>query len=97
LDLDKNHKITLLAIARSIKDKAYVTTGAAEKTYGIVCEEYNETARKHTQFWTYVNDLEKTGVITTIVKGETEGGRTTYISLPDIPSKVLAQKLELII
>jgi cell division control protein 6 len=93
-DLDLNHKLTLLAIARSIKDKAYVTTGAAEKTYGVVCEEYNETARKHTQFWTYVQNLEKSGIITTVVRGDAEGGRTTYISLPDIPSKVLAHKLE---
>jgi cell division control protein 6 len=93
-DLDKNHKITLLAISRSIKDKAYVTTGAAEKTYAVVCEEYGESARKHTQFWTYVKGLEKTGLISTLVKGDAEGGRTTYISLPDIPSKVLAQKLE---
>ncbi|MCL2143238.1 MAG: AAA family ATPase [Methanomassiliicoccaceae archaeon] len=93
-DLDRNHKIVLLAIARSIKDKAYVTTGASEKTYAVVCEEYGETARKHTQFWTYVKDIEKTGIITTSVKGDADGGRTTYISLPDIPSRVLAQKLE---
>jgi cell division control protein 6 len=94
MDLSKNHKITLLAIARSIKDQAYVVTGAAEKTYAIVCEEYGETARKHTQFWTYVQDLEKVNLIATAVKGDAEGGRTTYISLPDIPSKVLAHKLE---
>ncbi|MCL2890635.1 MAG: AAA family ATPase [Methanomassiliicoccaceae archaeon] len=95
--LDMNHKLTLLAVARSIKDMAYVTTGAAEKTYGVVCEEYNEAARKHTQFWTYVQDLEKAGLIATVVRGDAEGGRTTYISVPDIPSKVLAHKLEDII
>ena len=95
-DLDRNQKIVLLAISRSIKDKAYVTTGAAEKTYGVVCEEYNEKARAHTQFWTYVKALEKIGLITTSIRGEGDGsgGRTTYISLPDIPSKVLARKLE---
>jgi cell division control protein 6 len=93
-DLDIMHRIVLLAIARSIKDKAYVVTGNAEKTYAVVCEEYNEKARKHTQFWTYVQDLERAGLITTIVKGDAEGGRTTYISLPDIPSRVLARKLE---
>jgi len=93
-DLGKNHRIALLAIARSIKDKAYVIMGAAERTYGVVCEEYGETARKHTQFWTYVKDLEKMNLVTTTVKGDAEGGRTTYISVPDIPSKVLANKLE---
>ena len=95
-DLDMNQKIVLLAISRAIKDKAYVTTGAVEKTYGVVCEEYGEKARAHTQFWTYVKALEKMGLITTTIKGETDGsgGRTTYISLPDIPSKILSRKLE---
>lgn len=93
IELDLNHKLTLLAISRAIKNNAYVTTGAAEKTYAVVCEEYNTKARKHTQFWTYVQGLEKTGMITTIVKGDDDGGRTTYISLPDIPAKVLADKL----
>jgi cell division control protein 6 len=96
LDLDRNQRITLLAIARAIKDKAYVTMGAAEKTYAIVCEEYGEKARQHTQFWTYIKNIEKTGLITTTIRGESDGGRTTYISLPDIPSKVLANKLEVI-
>jgi len=93
-DLDINHKITLLAAARAIKDKAYVNTGAVEKTYAVVCEEYGEKARQHTQFWTYVKNLEKIGLITTSVKGDADGGRTTYISLPDIPARVLAKKLE---
>ena len=93
-DLNTNQRITLLSIARSIKDRAYVIMGAAERTYAIVCEEYNEKVRKHTQFWSYVQDLEKIGLITTVVRGDPEGGRTTYISLPDIPSRVLAHKLE---
>jgi cell division control protein 6 len=91
-ELDLNHMLTLLAIARSIKSMSYVNTGVSEKTYRVVCEEYGVPARKHTQFWTYVQKLEKTGLIVTSVGNETEG-RTTYISLPDIPSKVLAEKL----
>jgi len=94
IDLDINQKITLLAIARAIKDKAYVTTGAAEKTYAVVCEEYNEKARQHTQFWTYVKALERFGLVVTSIRGDEDGGRTSYISLPDIPSRVLAKKLE---
>ncbi|MCL2712777.1 MAG: AAA family ATPase [Methanomassiliicoccaceae archaeon] len=93
-DLDINRKVTLLAVARSIKENAYVVTGAVLKTYNVVCEEYDQPARKHTQFWTYVQDLERSGLVTTIVKGDSDGGRTTFISLPDIPSKVLAKKLE---
>jgi len=92
--LDMNHKITLLSIARSIKSKAYVNIGASEKTYGVVCEEYNTQARKHTQYWTYVQDLEKAGLVITKVETEGNSGRTTLISLPDISSKALAEKLE---
>lgn len=92
-ELDLNLKLTLLAIARSIKSMSYVNMGASEKTYAVVCEEYNVKARKHTQFWTYVQKLEKMGLISTSVESEEEGGRTTYISIPDIPSKVLAGKL----
>jgi archaeal cell division control protein 6 len=98
LDLDINHRRTLLAIARSIKNQPYVRTGAAEKTYSIVCEEYGVPARKHTQFWTYVQDLERANLIQTVVRGDgcddASGGRTTFISLPDIPSKTLASKIE---
>ncbi|MDD7423885.1 MAG: AAA family ATPase [Candidatus Methanomethylophilaceae archaeon] len=94
--LDKNRTLALLAVCRSIKNMGYVTISAAEKTYAVVCEEYETTARKHTQFWTYITDLEKNGLIkTTSQKADSgPGGHTAYISLQDIPSKVLAKKLE---
>ena len=94
--LDKNRTLALLAVCRSIKNMGYVTISAAEKTYAVVCEEYETTARKHTQFWTYITDLEKNGLIkTTSQKADSgPGGLTAYISLQDIPAKVLAKKLE---
>ena len=92
-ELDIQHKLALLAVARSIKTNTYVNMGATEKTYGVVCEEYNTEARKHTQFWGYIQKLEKSGLIMTVVKNDPDGGRTTLISLPDIPAKVLADKL----
>ncbi|MCL1811287.1 MAG: AAA family ATPase [Methanomassiliicoccaceae archaeon] len=92
--LDMRRKLALLAIARAIKSEPYVSITRAEKTYSVVCEEYGQAARKHTQFWTYVQDMEKMNLLDTIVKSETEGGRVTYISIPDIPPKELAKKLE---
>jgi cell division control protein 6 len=92
--LDMKKKIALLAIARAIKGDPYVSITRVEKTYEVVCEEYGQTARKHTQFWTYVQDMEKMNLLDTIVKSEMEGGRVTYISIPDIPPKELAKKLE---
>ena len=91
--LDINRKIVLLAVARAMKTNRAIPSSVAEKTYAVVCEEYGVPARKHTQFWLYVQDIEKTGAIRTLVKNG-QNGRTTMISLPDIPSKVLAAKME---
>lgn len=94
--LDINRKVVLLAISRSIKKSTYITTSAAEKTYAVVCEEYGVPCRKHTQFWTYIKDLEKQGIIRTYVKTDSEG-RTTMISLPEIPAKILSEKMEALV
>lgn len=94
--LDNNRRAVLLAISRAIKKNPYITTSAAEKTYAVVCEEYGFPCRKHTQFWTYIQDLEKQGIIRTVIKTDSEG-RTTLISLPEIPAKILADKLEVMI
>ncbi len=93
-NLDLKRKLALLSIARAIKSDPYVSITRAEKTYAVVCEEYGQVARKHTQFWTYVQDMEKMNILDTVVKSEVEGGRVTYISIPDIPPKELAKKLE---
>ncbi len=92
--LDKHRMLTLLSVTRCLKEEAYVNTGRAEKTYHVVAEEYGESPRKHTQFWNYVNDLHDLGLVHTKVQGDPEGGRTTYISIPDMPAKVLRGKLE---
>jgi cell division control protein 6 len=94
-ELDKQRRLVLLSIARAIKDQAYVTTGEVEKVYKVAAEEFGERARAHTQFWAYLQDLANEGLIETKVVGDSSGGgRTTYISLPDIPAKVLREKLE---
>jgi len=93
-ELDTQRKVVLLAIARTMKDRAYVTTGEVEENYHIAAEEFGEKARGHTQFWSYLKDLSNQGLIETKVTGDASGGRTTYISLPDIPSKILRERLE---
>ncbi|MGD1059942.1 MAG: AAA family ATPase [Methanomassiliicoccales archaeon] len=94
-ELDKQRRIVLLSIARAIKDQAYVTTGEAEKVYRVAAEEAGEKPRAHTQFWAYIQDLANEGLISSrVVADTTGGGRTTYISLPDIPAKVLKERLE---
>ncbi len=92
-DLDINRKLVLLAVARAMKQNVVILTSVAEKTYAVVCEEYDVPARKHTQFWSYIQDLEKIGLVKTKVSSDGKG-RSTMISLPDIPSKELAKKVE---
>ena len=94
MDLDINRKIVLLAVARAMKQNVTIMISVAEKTYAVVCEEYEIPARKHTQFWKYIQDLEKLGFLRTKVQNDGNSGRNTKISLPDVPSKVLAKKLE---
>lgn len=92
--LDTPKRLVLLAISRKSRKKAYITMGDAEQAYDIVCEEYGEKRRAHTQFWKYVKDLDALGLIDTKLSGEGVVGKTTLISLPEIPAKVLSDNLE---
>ena len=93
-DLPFQHKALLLAISRTLtKERAYVTTSEIEKVYKIVCEEYNIRPRRHTQFWGFLKELEKQGIITTEISGNGMKGKTTLISLPDIPTSILEQEI----
>ena len=92
--LEFNRKLALLAISRSMKGEPYVSLTVSERTYAVVCEEYGQVARKHTQFWTYVQELERQNLLETSVRMGAEGGRVTYITIPNIPPKSLAKKIE---
>ena len=92
--LDRTHRIVLLAIARRIRRKTYITTGEAEEAYEVTCEEFHEKPRGHTQFWKYVKDLDALGLIDAKISGEGVVGKTTLISVPEVPAKVLADNLE---
>jgi len=92
--LDLQRRLVLLATARALKDRAYVTTGDVEKAYKVAAEEYGQRARGHTQFWAYLQAVANEGLLETKVAGDPSGGRTTYISIPDIPVKVLREMLE---
>ena len=93
-NLDVARKLVLLAIARKAQRKAALTTGEAEDAYGVVCEEYGEKKRGHTQFWKYLNDLDALGLVDAKLSGEGVVGKTTIIKVPEIPAKVLAKQLE---
>lgn len=93
-DLDKHKALALLAIARVMRRGAtFATTGEAEERYALVCEEYGEKPRAHTQFWTFLQDLTSLGLIHTKRSGKGIVGTTTIISLPDISARLLEERL----
>jgi cell division control protein 6 len=96
-DLPLHQKLLLLAACRLLKDseRAYVTTGELEERYCLVCEEYNQDCRLHTQVWSYLQDLVGQGILTTKISGVGQRGRTTLIGLPDVPAALLERELEL--
>lgn len=91
--LDMNRMLVLLAVARAMKKNLSIPSSAVEKTYAIACEEYDYPSRKHTQFWTYLQDLDNLGILK-LSSESGPSGKVTMVSLPDIPSKVLASKME---
>ena len=91
--LEKHKKLALLAIAKTSKGKAYITTGEAESAYKVSCEEYGERPRAHTAFWGLLKDLDMLGVVSARKSGPGISGKTTVITLLDIPAKVLETKV----
>lgn len=93
--LPLHEKLFLLAIVRSLKTSRtpYVMFGDAEDLYKVICEEYGEKPRVHSQLWTYLNDLREKGIIETRQnrKGEGVRGRTTLISIGTEPLDTLEQ------
>jgi len=84
-ELKKHEKLILLATARLLAcrpEEAYITMGEVERMYSIVCEEFGEDSRRHTQVWKYVQSLSSLGLITTKISGSGIRGKTTLIGLP---------------
>lgn len=92
--LPRHPLLVLLALARRLrKDGAYATTGAVEKAYAVVCEEFNEEPRAHTQFWKYLNQLKDGGFILSRMSGKGQAGTTQLLSIPDAPAHAVETKL----
>lgn len=88
-----DEKIVLLSIAKELKKGvAYLRMGSFEEKYRSECELWGLRAKRHTQLWKIVKNLEKMGFITT--KTATIGrGRTTLIGLPAIPAYLLEKEV----
>ncbi len=94
--LSLHEKLFLLGVARRFKQTgtAYISMGEAEDAYTIVCEEWDKKGRGHTQLWKYVKELSALGIIKTQPSGAGQRGKTTLISLPQVPATDLEQALD---
>ncbi|MEM2982304.1 MAG: ORC1-type DNA replication protein [Candidatus Bathyarchaeia archaeon] len=95
-NLTINEKLLLLALARSLEESnvAYLSMGDLERTYMIVCEEYNYPPRSHTQIWKHVRLLSATGLVSTKFSGKGSRGRTTMIGLTSTPASSMVKCME---
>ena len=93
--LGLHEKLFLLGVARRFKQTgaAYLSMGEAENAYAIVCEEYGERQRGHTQLWKYVQVLSASDIIKAEPSSVGHRGKTTMISLPRIPASDLEREL----
>jgi len=90
-----HEKLFLLGVTRILREsqKAYVSLAEAEKAYSIVCEEFHQPPRSHTQLWKYLQLLSALGILTTGVSAAGSRGRSTIIYLPRIPVDELEREL----
>lgn len=97
--LSFHHLLLLLGVTRALSkiDTSYSSFKEVEEIYILSCEEYNNIPRKHTQVWQYMQDLCNLGFLNLKVTSQGIRGRTTLVSLPDIPAKILETEIEQIL
>ncbi len=92
-ELNVNEQLILLTSARLLKSTPFTTTGEIEERYAVICEEYDKKKLGHTQFWKYLNTLSDYGLLNAHTVSSNKG-RTTEVSLSDIPAEVLESRLD---
>jgi len=94
LQLSRHEQLVLLAVARYFRHtrEAYASTGEVERSYRVVCEEYGEEPRGHTQFWKYLSRLRGLDAVSIRLQA-TARGRTQLISLEKVPAEALEREV----
>ncbi|MBJ24475.1 MAG: hypothetical protein CMB64_07395 [Euryarchaeota archaeon] len=88
-------QLLLLAICRRLKKETEITSGDAETLYKVVCEEYNQSPKRHTTLWKYLKDLELKELLSSAYGALPKGrGRTQLLSMPNILPSDLIERLE---
>ncbi len=84
--------LTLLAVAITLKDELTAPIGRVYDNYRIVCEEYGAKPRTTRNFRNYLRVLSDIKIINTVVKNF-KRGRRTVITLTEIPSSILEERV----
>ena len=94
--LSLHEKLLLIAIARCFREstRAYASTGEVEEAYRLVCEEFGEKPRGHTQLWKYLRRLRSLEVVS--ISLEATRGRTHRIALR-VPARALEGEVKRLI
>ncbi len=94
--LGLHHLLLLLAIIKTLKDKGegFVRIGDVEENYHMLCENFRQKKRKHTQVYTYIMDMRNMKIIQTKTSGKGFRGKSTLIGISNAPLDVLEKKVE---
>ncbi len=94
--LQPHEKLVLLAVARGLRisKRAYAVTSDIEKSYRVVCEEYGEAPRAHTQFWDHINRLEGLGLVDLQPSGPGHRGHSRRVSIQEAPVAWIEREME---
>jgi len=92
--LDLHKSMLLMALARSVRNKAYAETKKIEDAYRLLCEEVGEKPKGHTQVWNYLTDLEAQGLISKRLNYKGASGTSAMITLTDCTSQEILKALE---
>jgi len=95
-NLSLHEKMLLLGLARVLQatGAAYAPMGDVEKEYRVICEEYGEERKKHTQVWSYAKRLSAIGIATAKISGRGHRGKTTLLGLKLTPADAMRRWLE---
>jgi cell division control protein 6 len=94
--LGLHERLLLLAIARKLRvsGAAYVVTGDVRESYETVCEEHGERPRAPSKMWEHLRRLSSLGMIDLRPSGKGHRGRSSRVSIPDVPVALLEKELE---
>ncbi|MEJ5293389.1 MAG: ORC1-type DNA replication protein [Candidatus Methanosuratincola sp.] len=99
LELPLHERLFLLSVAKALKrtKSAYVTMGEVESAYRVLCEDMKLEARKHTQFWEYLQNLKNLGILYTKISGAGFRGKTTLIGMLNLSVEAVEKNLSAVL